>query len=284
MRVVLHVEDAVTGVPSAVGLGIAPAVEQIAVWTGCLLSGGAVVDDVEFVPIARVENKVVQLGIVAHRIAVEPIAPTRPAGEAAAVDLSVIHIEPGDLLCRVAEIGQGRIGVLDEVVPGVPFPDHLPSIAAFGLDLIEHRRPERPFGLTAREGGFGGADVFPAEHDHVAVGQVCHVVVVVGRIARDFETPDEVTFPGEALDAPAHAATGEEIALQPARPEQGTVLQEIGRFPGAVFAVPLVDDAAAVVNQVRSRCAAWRHKGVTIVSLRGIQEQTDGLPLEEDGR
>ena len=143
MGIMLQVEDSVVCIPATVGFRISPAIQQVPGGSSGVFRRGAVIDDIKLIPIARIQNEVIQLGIVSDRIAMEPISSLRTSRKSAAVHLAVVDVEARDVDCRVAKAWQSGVHVLNEVVPSVPLPHDLPAIASFGLDFIQHRRPER---------------------------------------------------------------------------------------------------------------------------------------------
>ena len=104
-----------------------------------------VVEDVEFVPIAGIQDDLVQSRMVRHRIAVKPVAAgSRPGATraTATADVAVVHVEPAGVVGRVAIVRQVGVGILDEVIPRVPLPDDLTTLGPSGHYLVHGKAPE----------------------------------------------------------------------------------------------------------------------------------------------
>ncbi len=91
------------------------------------------------------------------------------------------------------------------------------------------------------------------------------------------ELPNKLAVPVKLLDPPAFTAARAAGYPQHAGAEQMPVRQKIRRLPRLVVALPTVDDAALVVDQMRNRIVFRRHQGVTRKRLRCIEKQADGL-------
>ena len=115
--------------------GVAEAVQEVARRTGRLrdrrlqVAGderAVVVDDVQLA-LHRVDHDVARLRVVVDRVAVQPVALQRPAGQ--------VDVDPAGALGRgLRVIGLRRIEALHEMVGEPPFPDHV----ALHVDL-DHR-------------------------------------------------------------------------------------------------------------------------------------------------
>ena len=110
------------GAGAAVGLGGAPAVEQIAAspvlstsMTLGLSRRGRVVDDPELAEVPRGEHDLIEVGVVGDRVDMVPVA---GRGERWVVEVDELGVIGDD-----AVVGLCRIEVLDEVIPGMPLPD-----------------------------------------------------------------------------------------------------------------------------------------------------------------
>ena len=85
------------------------------------------VEDVELVPIPGIQDELVEFGVVGDRIAMEPVATVGSTGESAAGHSGVVDVEPLDVVGWISVVRKVGRHVLDQVVPGVPFPHDVPS-------------------------------------------------------------------------------------------------------------------------------------------------------------
>ena len=243
------------------------------------------VQNIEFVPIAGVQDELVEPRVVGHGIAMEPVAPARAPGETASGNCAVIDVKALQMLCGIPVVGQVGGDVLNEVVPCVPFPDHVSAGFAFRCNFQEGRGPERAVFVSepADRSRLLWAVVFPSQQDHVPIGQPGHVVVVVQGVVGEGVAPHQVPFPGKTFNAPAHAATIEDGARLAAGSQQGAVFEEVGGFARPEFAVPLIHNAAAVVDEVGARGAGRRDQGIAVKGFGHVGEQAHGLGREPSG-
>jgi len=135
---VLEVEFFIAGVSSVVGLGVAPAVEEIAAvavdatLVACrFLGGGAVVDDPDLVEVMGADEDLVELGVVIHGVDIGP---------ASAPVLVEVDVGEFRMLTDVVVVVFAGVEILDEVVPDVPFPDNVAAGWSGLVDLDEHIR------------------------------------------------------------------------------------------------------------------------------------------------
>ena len=136
----LEVEFFIAGVSSIVGLGVAPAVQEIAAiavdaaLVACrFLSGCAVVDDPNLVEVMGAYENLVELGVVVHGVDIGPArAPV------------LVEVDVGEfrMLADITVVIFTDVKILDEVVPDMPFPDNVTAGWSRLVDLDEHIRVE----------------------------------------------------------------------------------------------------------------------------------------------
>ena len=118
--------------------------------------------------------------------------------------LAEVDVDQLGMVGDVAEVRLGRVVVLDQVVPEVPFPDDLAGRLAGRLDLDEQSGSKRPSPASSgrRPAAMAscGRLAVPDDHQHVAVGQPGDVVVRELLLRCILEVPDELAVPGELLD------------------------------------------------------------------------------------
>ena len=142
LRVVLLDELLVAHRAATVGGGIAPAINEVAAFallaagvTGGFFRRGAVINDPNFVAATGAEHDLVERGIVVERV---HVVPKRGRGAAVAGDIHQFGMRGG-----IAVVGFGLVGVLDEMIPDVPFPDNLAAVRIDRLnfdDSIGHEK------------------------------------------------------------------------------------------------------------------------------------------------
>ena len=277
-------EGFIGGGAPAVGFGVAPAVEQVAAaaavaagGAGRLGCGGAVVDDVELVEAAGAEDDLIQVGIVRKAVAVYPVG--KAAGAAAGAG-AVVDVQFFGVVGWVAVVGQVGVEILHNVVDGVPFPHDFGAVAADGFQFHDGFGPEALVvdegGVAAQVNGFLLRNLFPCQHEDVAVGQGLNIVVLVvigrGIIVR----PDEVAVPVVFFDA-ATGAASVESTRDASRAKQVSVFEQVGRYTRAEIALPTVDELAAIVDQVGGSGTQRCKERVAVESQRIVQEQSDRL-------
>src|SRR5262249_9681757 len=154
------------------------------------------------------EHDLVQVGVVGDRVDVRPVrldALGLPAGGADVTDgaqlfqLLRLGDHGGDRPFAEVDVDQLRVGadvpmirlrrveILNEVVPGVPFPDDLAFLLAGRLDFeqrVGHQLAVADgFRPAAGVHGFLGGLLFPHDYQDVTVGQLADVVVGQFRFA-----------------------------------------------------------------------------------------------------
>ena len=227
------------------------------------------VDDPDFVQVRRAQHDEVELRVIVDRVGVQPVRQGRARIRWCTSRVSVVVIDAAgvaglahlfldllllrDLLRRhrrlaavisidVDELGvirdravalQIRIEVLDQVIPGVPFPDDLRVVLAERLQLVDGVGPHALVrdGLRVAPVGDGvlAEAVLPGDSQEVAVRQGSDVVVEGLVVVRHDELPEEFAVPGEALELAAHPAAFEPgVVGDDRRAHEAAVLQEVG--------------------------------------------------------
>ena len=132
MRVVLCKEHLIVRRTPAIHPGIFPSVEEVppfAVATAFvalrLLRRSDVIDHVKLMGDPKIQEDLVQLGVVIDAVAVKPFWNR--------VFQNAVDVQQLEVIGHKSIIFFGRISVLDEVVPKFPFPDNLAAGRASGL-------------------------------------------------------------------------------------------------------------------------------------------------------
>ena len=132
----LEVEFFIASVSSIVGLGVAPAVEEItavAVHASFVTCGfircRAMIDDPDLVEVVGADEDLVEPGVVVHR------GKIGPAGDPRLVEVDVGELR---MLTNITIVVFTGVEILDEVVPDVPFPDNVTAGWSSLVDLDEH--------------------------------------------------------------------------------------------------------------------------------------------------
>ena len=184
------------------------------------------VDDPHLVEPPRADGDLVQLRVVIHRVGVHPIAAACASRASATPDVRVVHVDSMRVVRRIAVVGQGFVRVLDEVVPGMPFPHHRASFRKGRCNFGDGLRPHRLGIRSASQGSVVGGFQFPGQHQHVSVGHPCKIVVVMLLVVRPVEGPKKVAIPGSTFQFASHT-TSRKGPLNAASPDQAAILQEV---------------------------------------------------------
>ena len=114
--------------------GITPTIEQVAAFSvgsaamaGGLGGGGAVINDPDFVVAPATDQDLVKLRVVINSVEMIP--------ELLVLSGGWIGIDQSNIIADDTVIVLGRIVILDQVIPCVPFPDNLASVGPGGLDF-----------------------------------------------------------------------------------------------------------------------------------------------------
>jgi hypothetical protein len=245
-------EDLVLGRAGAVGLRIAPAIEDPPAFAAApartRLGFGrrrGVVEDPDLAEVPHRDRDLIEVGVVGERVGMGPIA--------VAVHRVPVEVSAARMLRDVAEVRLVRVEVLDEVIPNAPFPHDLATARAGRRDFddrVDHEIAVGEFGgISARGEGFGVGLDLPEEHQEVAVGHA-HDVVVQGFGARSLLiAPDDIAVPVELLDDAALTA-GEAPDLRVGRAQEIAVGQEVGDHTCEILALPAMHRAASLVDQM----------------------------------
>ena len=223
-----------------VGLGVAPAVHQVAAQAAvaarvrrCFGGGGAVIEYPQLATAADAEHDLVQIRVVVDRVHMVPERVDLPA----ALDRTV-RIDQFRVIRDHAVVVLGGVEVLDQVVPDVPLPDDVAAAAARGRDLDDGVRQHIVVALDIRveqvrvEAGrkdLGVGLLLNHQHQDVAVGQHLDVVVRHVVVGGPIEFPHEVAVPVVLLDAAAFAAA-RGPGVREARPHQVPILLQVDRL------------------------------------------------------
>ena len=136
----LEVEFFIVGSSMVVGLGVAPAIEQISTVsavatsvTSSLLGGRAVVNDPDLVEVMGANENLVELGVVIHGVDIGP---------ARAPILVEVDVGEFRMLADNTIVVFAGVEILYEVVPDMPFPDNVTTGWPGLVNLEEHIRVE----------------------------------------------------------------------------------------------------------------------------------------------
>ena len=179
-------------------------------------------------------------------------------------------------------VGQRRVHILNQVVPGMPLPHHFAARRQGGGNFSDGLGPHQ---LGVHPSSFRGFLLrlqLPGQDEHVAVGHPCKVVVMVLGVVCPIQPPFQLAVPRHALQPPPNTAAGKGTH-HPAAACQTAILQEVARAARVVVAGPGLDDLATVVDEVGVGAAHGVEQRVAIEGLRGIEEGSYGLGLSPCG-
>ena len=247
--VVLVEQALVRAVPAVVGRRIAPAVDDVPV------EEATVPDDPDFVEGRDAHDDLVDVGVgpIVDGVHVEPVG-------GLVAERAVVEVDAALVVGHDAEVGLGAVEVLDEVVPGAPFPDDVRAAHAVGLKLDELVTPQLAAGEQGRVAAILDAleavEDLPADGDDVATRRDGEIVVQPQAVVVGAEAPQDVVVPGAALDRRATAAGPDGVVADGGRPgghDDVPVFLQVGGVAGAPVLGhgPVVDDLAASVQQHR---------------------------------
>ena len=190
------------------------------------------VDDPDLVQSTYGEQDLVQVGVPGDGIRVKPVGP--PPSPSRPVSSSVgrpgvrlwllarvtqggkalhflgrfkwtvqagVDVHPAGHGSRIPEAGKGRVEILHEVVPSVPFPDNFCAIWKDRLQLKDAIRPQ-PFLAhllrisTVGNGLLPGLSL-PRNHKDVSAGQWAYIVVLEQVFVGQVKFPKKFTLPGK---------------------------------------------------------------------------------------
>ena len=181
-----------------VGLRVSPTPQQLS-WREVV-----VVNDPQFVEGGDAEQEVFEVGVVVDGVDVQPIAGL--AAWRAEVDVNLVHVV-GDH----AEVALVGVVILNQVVPGMPFPNHVCAAVSIGGQLQDHLRPQAFFwhqrGIATCLNGLFRAEMLPGDGKHVAIGLHFDVVVETGRAVVQGVRPQDVVLPCASFNRCASSAS-----------------------------------------------------------------------------
>lgn len=187
--IVLAEELLVRGQALVVDLGVAPSVQNVPALASVsprlacrFFGGGAVVDDVNLMHATAGDGDLVEGRVVINPVAVHPIRSSCGVARSA----SIVDVDAARMVLHHPIVVFGWVIILDEVVPCMPFPNHVGTVVAHGLDfddvvgpdvVLSTRRVAGNFGIPPRLKRFGLGSFFPRNHQDVAVGHGFNIVV-----------------------------------------------------------------------------------------------------------
>src|SRR5690606_34769151 len=254
----------------AVIAGLAPAVKDAAALAALASGfpfrfrrGGAVINYDDFAENPRTEGDQVFRGVVTDAVDMHPI----PASESAAETASPAAKPHADGVGPVRALGG-----LDQMIPGVPFPDDSRGLSAGGrrdFDDVVGPNRRRAVHETQSRGLGRGLDL-PGDGQDIAVGQ--GLDIVMGHIGGTpiVEFPDHGSILGDFLDGAmggraGYAGFGGVLAAQ-----EIAVVEQIDAVSAALVMGPGMDGfLGAFVQQVGRAASHLAVEDVTGISLLG---------------
>ena len=241
--------------------------------TRSLLRRGAVVNEPYLVATAGTQHDLVQFRIVIERI---HVVPERGRGTTVAG-----HIHQFRMPGRVPMVWLGRVEILHQMVPDVPFPDNPPPFRRGRLDLhhgIRHQKivPQESRIKPCRDGLLPGFALHHQRQD-VAVWHRLDVVVQLIVPGGVVKLPDQVALPIILLDAPPLTTARAPLHPKHARPHKMTIRKQVGGLSRFISTLPLVNHTPVVIYQIRDGIVLRRHQRVSLESLGTVEKQPHGL-------
>ncbi len=265
----LAVKHAVGGGSASVSFRVAPTVKEVSLEGVGQLTWRAVVNDPKLIEITGAHHDLVQPFVIGNGIGVQPILVIRRG--------LVVDIQLTRVVLRVPVIGQRRVQILDEVMDGFPFPNHVSTRDALRFDLHNGHAPHhicRFLGITA----FGNPTVcrisFPDQCQHIAVGQDRDVVVLALCGGGDEVAPSEVASPIKPFNDASGSAGAEVGVVGTPGTNQAAVVQQVSHHARLVFTCPTVDLFSAVVEEVRVCGRCHRQQRVSVVGLLTLKHHS----------
>ena len=193
----------------------------------------------------------------------------RTAAGKAHVAVAEVDVDQFGVLAHVAEVRLRGVSVLDQVVPGVPFPDDLAGGLAGGLDFndrVSQPRPTHGIGPTAGGDCLGAGLDLPDDQQDVAVREPADGVVGDALVIMELEVPDEAAVPVELLNPPPLTRAAKEplAVVECGGAEEMAVLEKVRLLAGGVLALPGANDPPLHVDQVTLLRVQRRHQGVAL--------------------
>ena len=160
----------------------------------------------------------------------------------------------------ISVIRFGWIGILNQMVPDVPFPHDLTACFPRWLDFDNVVHPQVAVSLHLRrtacgDGFFSGLSL-PSDHEDIAVGQWLNIVMQEMLVARVFEIPDKRSVPFKFLNTAARAATvkGAVPSEWPSKTRGGrakkmAVLEQVAGEPRGIT-LPFVHNPSIIIEQI----------------------------------
>ena len=239
-----------------------------------------VVHNPDFVERGHRHHQVLEIRIEVDGVDVKPIA-RLDAGRA------VIEVDAVGGFTDHPKIGLGGVKILNQVVPGVPLPNHIGTAGVVGRELKHHVRPQ-PFlgnqrGVPPGFKGLSRTEMFPCNGEHVSVRFHFDVVVKPGCAVVQGVRPQHVVVPSSTFHRGASTTCPDGVVrklLRPVGEDDVAVLLQVGDVAGPhrLRVGPRVHHFSTHVHEVDVWLVVGVKQGVAVLDQIGlVVDDADGV-------